>query len=600
MHSVTRQVLTMFLIAVASFTALTYLAPHINTVYKPENYLGIHIFLELITIAISFTLAPIIWLTRGGLEDRLGQSTIIIGLGFFAIGTLELFHTLVYQGMPNFLGDSSAQRSTFLWLYGRYILATGITIAILWRPIKSISSSKLATFTLSLATLLSLIGLIISTWYMDLIPPLYVEGQGLTALHSTLEYMLIAIFAADLALLRSQRKYIRQSVAVKVAYFLVFSIATEATIAFYGTTHGIYSLLGHLYKFIAAVFLFQAVYLLGVLNRFYYLSEMAKLSAELLQESILLHPIMQVQAKKIKELLPQAERIVFYAASDEPDRFLPSYQWGKYGELFPRHEGVYIKQFRKVLGSSLTVHTNPGELLKDQKPGDFSPLLTSLFQEAHQLLYMPLTIESHFYGFIMIYNFQKSQYFESEDLEKAKLFQQFAALSIAQVRNHELINKLSYEDGLTGLANRRRFFEELNKASYDQHRYGTPFTVVYIDMNDLKTLNDTLGHEAGDEALKTTARLLNQLTRQSDLPARLGGDEFAILFHGMNLKEAQDRITALRSTFSAIKLTKADRFISLAVGGASYPEEATTTEQLLSLADDRMYEYKRWMKSKQA
>ena len=600
MHSVTRPVLTMFLIAVASLTAVTYLTPHIYTVYKPEHYLGIHIFLELISIVISFALVHIVWLTKDRLEDRLGQSIIIIGLGFFAIGTIDLLHTLVYQGMPDFLGASSAQRSSFLWLYSRFIMATVITIAILWQPIHSISSCRLSAITLSLATLLSLMGLVLSTWYIDLIPPLYLEGQGLTTLNITLEYILIAIFAADLALLRSQRQHIRPSVAVKVAYFLVFSIATEAAFTFCGTDHDIYTLLGHLYKFIAAAFLFQAIYLLGVLNRFYNLSEMAKLSAELLRESILLHPIMQVQAKKIKELLPQAERIVFYAASDEPDRFLPSYQWGKYGELFPRHEGVYIKQFRKVLGSSPTVHTNPGELLKDQKPGDFSPLLTGLFQDAHQLLYMPLTVERQFYGFILIYIFKKSQYFESEDLEKAELFQKFAALSIAQVRNQELITKLSYEDGLTGLANRRRFFEELNKARYDQERYGTPFTVVYIDMNDLKILNDTLGHEAGDEALQTTARLLNQLTRQSDLPARLGGDEFAILFHGMNLKEAQDRITALRSTFSAIKLAKADRFISLAVGGASYPEEATTTEQLLSLADDRMYEYKRKMKGERA
>lgn len=182
-------------------------------------------------------------------------------------------------------------------------------------------------------------------------------------------------------------------------------------------------------------------------------------------------------------------------------------------------------------------------------------------------------------------------------MERAELFQTFAALAVAQLRHQELVTKLSYEDGMTGLPNRRRFFEEIEKAVYAYDRYKTPFTVIYLDMNNLKYINDTFGHDAGDEALLTIAAYLKKATRQSDLPARLGGDEFAILYPYMDHKSAQTKIAELKLLFANLQLKQADAAFSLAVGGASYPDEAADADTLLSLADDRMYKHKREMKS---
>jgi PleD family two-component response regulator len=116
-----------------------------------------------------------------------------------------------------------------------------------------------------------------------------------------------------------------------------------------------------------------------------------------------------------------------------------------------------------------------------------------------------------------------SSWFTPTVMEKAKVFQHFATLAIAQATNQETILKLSFEDSLTNLPNRRWFFEELSKIQYDADQYGFPFTVVYLDMNDLKYINDHLSHDAGDMALQEIGKALKREARVSDVPARLGG-----------------------------------------------------------------------------
>lgn len=86
-----------------------------------------------------------------------------------------------------------------------------------------------------------------------------------------------------------------------------------------------------------------------------------------------------------------------------------------------------------------------------------------------------------------------------------------------------------FRDPLTGLYNRRFFDESLTQNVETARRYGRPLSLVLFDLDNLKQINDTCGHAAGDDALKTFARLLQQTARKADLACRIGGDEFALL-----------------------------------------------------------------------
>ncbi|WP_312338067.1 sensor domain-containing diguanylate cyclase [Anaerospora hongkongensis] len=592
MHYVTRKALIAIFAAASGLLALVWLQPFLPTAFSDGNYLGIHSFLELISIIVSFSLFNIVWISRDALEGSLGQSLIIVGISFFAVGSMDLLHVFTYQGATGYSGTFPQMKSIFLCLYARYLSVAAVAAMLIWPGRLNVDNNKLAKIALS--TAIAAIGLALAVTYYW---PAAWRPQNLPLLKSSMELLLILLYIVTLGLVRAKSSTLKDSVAGKIAYFLIFSLCSQASFTFFNSELVTYSLLGHIYKFISFLFLYQAVYLSGVFNHFYNLSEMAKMSAELLKESISLKPIMEIQAKKLKQILPKAQRISFYTTGKDPNHFIPSYQWGKYGEIFSHSEGVYINNFQKLFGQKVAIYNSPIDLLLNNLSGDYSLQLVPLFKEAKQILYLPLAVEGRFHGFIMVYIFCKANSFDEDDMERAELFQTFAALAIAQVRHQELVTRLSYEDGMTGLPNRRRFFEEIEKAVYAYDRYKTPFTVIYLDMNNLKYINDTFGHDAGDEALLTIAAYLKKATRQSDLPARLGGDEFAILYPYMDHKSAQTKIAELKLLFANLQLKQADAAFSLAVGGASYPDEAADADTLLSLADDRMYKHKREMKS---
>src|SRR5580658_8478273 len=107
----------------------------------------------------------------------------------------------------------------------------------------------------------------------------------------------------------------------------------------------------------------------------------------------------------------------------------------------------------------------------------------------------------------------------------------------------EQILKLAYSDVLTGLPNRTLFNDRLGVAMEEARRKQAPFTVLLMDLDRFKHINDTLGHHAGDQVLQQTAKRLRNMLRKSDTIARLGGDEFVILLSGTEVNEGQ-RIAA--------------------------------------------------------
>jgi diguanylate cyclase (GGDEF)-like protein len=165
-----------------------------------------------------------------------------------------------------------------------------------------------------------------------------------------------------------------------------------------------------------------------------------------------------------------------------------------------------------------------------------------------------------------------------------------------QIDNHEHILALSRTDGLTGLFNRRAFFEELARRFGRMVRDRKPAALIYIDLDNFKAVNDRFGHKRGDEALVAVRDIMMRHTRPIDLIARLGGDEFAIWLEGADEAIAISRCeeiiaaSALLLQFSGDEKTPLTLSLGVAVYDCDHPE---TLDDLLQRADEAMYGVKR-------
>ncbi|MGA2011526.1 MAG: PAS domain S-box protein [Solirubrobacteraceae bacterium] len=147
-------------------------------------------------------------------------------------------------------------------------------------------------------------------------------------------------------------------------------------------------------------------------------------------------------------------------------------------------------------------------------------------------------------------------------------------------------------DPLTGLLNRRGMSQALARALADNQRYGTPATLLACDLDNLKPVNDTFGHQAGDELLAAVARTLSEQVRDTDVVARMGGDEFVVLLAHTGVEQAGAMARRLRASVSAIAMPPGAAQTSLSIGIAPLGDGLDTDEALIA-ADLAMYEAKR-------
>lgn len=150
-------------------------------------------------------------------------------------------------------------------------------------------------------------------------------------------------------------------------------------------------------------------------------------------------------------------------------------------------------------------------------------------------------------------------------------------------------------DLLTGLANRHLFIDRLRQQVLRSMRSGEPCALLYMDVDDFKPVNDTLGHEAGDQLLREVAERMTHCTRKTDMLARVGGDEFTLIVPEFADAAALVRIAyALREAMAEpFKLDAGMVWISLSIGIATCPDQAQSVDDLIRHADHAMYEAKR-------
>src|SRR5262245_33914214 len=156
----------------------------------------------------------------------------------------------------------------------------------------------------------------------------------------------------------------------------------------------------------------------------------------------------------------------------------------------------------------------------------------------------------------------------------------------------DVCEEAAFTDHLTGLANRRRFERQLEREVSRTIRLGHPFILLMIDIDNFKSLNDSFGHDAGDDAIRRISKVLCEGTRGIDLAARIGGEEFAVLLVETSKEGAMEVAERLRAAIKTLEIPTA-RHITASFGVAECPGDAQTAADVLKAADVALYEAKR-------
>jgi len=225
------------------------------------------------------------------------------------------------------------------------------------------------------------------------------------------------------------------------------------------------------------------------------------------------------------------------------------------------------------------------------------PAETALLRTNGQkmLAMLPLVAKGQSIGLVELFSKTPISW-DEEMLELARTMANEAAMALENARLYEEARKLADRDPLTGFYNHRFLHERLGEEVVRTQRARRPLSVLMLDLDDFKLVNDTFGHLFGDRVLTWTAELIRSTLRGSDIPARYGGDEFAIILPETNGDDARAAAERILDAFREHSFQGEQRGpvpIGASIGVATYPADGRTATDLISAADQALYRVKR-------
>ena len=206
------------------------------------------------------------------------------------------------------------------------------------------------------------------------------------------------------------------------------------------------------------------------------------------------------------------------------------------------------------------------------------------------LLTVPLKARDKNLGILSLYRRRKEK-FSSSEIEIAEIFASQTALAITNRTYLDQFHRAAITDELTGFYNRGYFYQRLSEEVHRAERTDLPLSLLVIDFDHLKIINDSYGHLAGDKALKEISKIIRACIRKMDIPARYGGDELVIILPETDSISAFNVAERMRKKV-ANTLSEGDISFTVSIGIATYPRDATQSQTLFERADKAMYQAK--------
>jgi diguanylate cyclase (GGDEF)-like protein len=289
---------------------------------------------------------------------------------------------------------------------------------------------------------------------------------------------------------------------------------------------------------------------------------------------------------------------------------------GENSHLQPRSyiENEFLELLDESLGEPLTSFVIPLEaennpLLVSMKKseivvtGTFQKLLEKAFPEIEpakikeldvilaerSIVILPLMVEEEQFG--VMYSISKRPDISESEKNYLRMFADQIELAVIITKLFEQVREQAITDGLTKISNRRHFDQCLAQEVERSLRLKQPFTLITLDMDHLKLINDTHGHSAGDAAIVHLADVLKQNARAIDLPARFGGEEFAVLLPGVDVEGGVAAAERIRSAIETQEVEGVGT-VTASIGVATFLRHTDNLGELFELADEAMYDAK--------
>jgi diguanylate cyclase (GGDEF)-like protein len=240
---------------------------------------------------------------------------------------------------------------------------------------------------------------------------------------------------------------------------------------------------------------------------------------------------------------------------------------------------------------------NPGPVYVDKITADkqLKLYLTKLKKLKIRLI-APILYAERLQGIIGIGEKLYAQDFSQTDYELFHVLVNIISISIENAQHYEEVKNLSLTDGMTNLHNYRYFSIRLKEEINRGKRNKTKVSLLILDIDHFKNYNDTLGHQAGDEALRTLGRLLKKTVRDEDVVARYGGEEFCIILPDISkdgMKPLGERIRKIVQAHAFYKeRVQPSGKLTISLGGATFPDDSKTVDALIQGADEALYRAK--------
>jgi diguanylate cyclase (GGDEF)-like protein/PAS domain S-box-containing protein len=185
--------------------------------------------------------------------------------------------------------------------------------------------------------------------------------------------------------------------------------------------------------------------------------------------------------------------------------------------------------------------------------------------------------------------------FTADEIQMAKLFTQISALAIENANLNTSLLEQSIHDPLTGLYNRRYLFETIQREMSRSRRENYSISIVLLDVDRFKKLNDRYGHAAGDAVLRAMAAHFQKIVRSEDIICRIGGDEHIIVMHNTSPNKALERADQLRQVMEGLQVEHEHNLLhfTISMGVAAYPEHGMTIDEVIACADKALYASKK-------